>query len=47
MISASDSYFVALQKIDLDAYIACFSKDAEVHDPYGSRPFVKRSGLEK
>lgn len=47
MISASDSYFAALQKIDLDAYITCFSKDAEVHDPYGSRPFVERSGLEK
>jgi ketosteroid isomerase-like protein len=47
MISASDRYFAALQKIDRDAYIACFSEDAEVHDPYGSRPFAERSGLEK
>lgn len=47
MISTSDRYFSALKEIDGDAYIACFSEDAEVHDPYGSQPFVGRIGLEK
>jgi steroid delta-isomerase-like uncharacterized protein len=47
MILASDRYFAALKKIELDAYVACFSENAEVHDPYGSRPFVGHDGLEK
>ena len=47
MISATDRYFTAIKDINLDAYIACFSEDAEVHDPYGSRPFLGRNGQEK
>ena len=47
MISASDRYFKALSELDIDAYLSCFSPDAELFDPYGGRPFKGNEGLVK
>lgn len=47
MISASSSYFEALNSMNREAFLACFSQDAEIHDPYGGRPFVGSEGLGK
>lgn len=46
-ISAPDCYFDALNTLDQEAFLACFSKEAEMHDPFGSRPYVGAKGLEK
>lgn len=47
MISISERYFKVLNNLDREAYLSCFSEDAELRDPYGSRPFYGREGLEK
>ncbi len=47
MISAIDQYFKALSQIDRNDFLSCFSADAELHDPYGGRPFVGSEGLSK
>ncbi|UCG23737.1 MAG: nuclear transport factor 2 family protein [Chloroflexota bacterium] len=47
MISISSRYFEALSNLDRGAYLNCFAADAELHDPYGGRPFAGRTGLEK
>jgi len=45
--SASSNYFAAVSTLDKAAYLACFSDDAIVHDPYGSRPWQGHEGLGK
>lgn len=40
-------YFRALNKLDREAYLACFSDDALVRDPYGGRELRGREGLNK
>jgi steroid delta-isomerase-like uncharacterized protein len=47
MISITSRYFEALSDLDQEAYLSCFAARAELHDPYGGRPFVGRDGLEK
>jgi len=47
MISIFSRYFEALSTLDKDAYMNCFAAGAELHDPYGGRPFIGRDGLEK
>lgn len=47
MITTSNRYFEALSDLDRQAYIACFSDEAELIDPYGGRPFHGREGLSK
>lgn len=47
MISISERYFKALSDLDREAYLSCFSENAELRDPYGGRPFDGRGGLEK
>ena len=46
-ISASDRYFDALNNIDQERFLSCFADDAEIHDPYGGRPFVGIEGARK
>jgi steroid delta-isomerase len=45
--SASSRYFEALNRIDREAYLACFGEEAIVQDPYGGRTFTGREGLNK
>jgi steroid Delta-isomerase len=45
--SPIDQYFDALNNIDREAYLACFSNDATVQDPYGGRAFQGQEGLNK
>ena len=45
MISASERYFSALKQLDKSSYIKCFSSEAELHDPYGGKPFHGQDGL--
>lgn len=45
--SPIDQYFEALNNIDREAYLACFSNDATVQDPYGGRAFQGQEGLNK
>lgn len=47
MISVSERYFKALSDLDREAYLSCFSENAELLDPYGGRHFDGREGLEK
>lgn len=47
MTSASDKYFDALNRIDKSDFLACFTPDSALHDPYGGRPFSGSAGLEK
>ena len=47
MITISRRYFEALSALDRGAYLACFAEDAELHDPYGGRPFSGHQGLSK
>jgi steroid Delta-isomerase len=47
MISAFNRYFAALKNLDREAYLACFSEDAVVMDPYGGRVLEGREGLNK
>lgn len=45
--TAVDRYFLALNSMARDAYLACFSEDALVMDPYGGRPLQGVAGLHK
>jgi steroid Delta-isomerase len=47
MISAIERYRAALNNIDRAAYLACFSEDALLQDPYGGRPLEGVEGLGK
>lgn len=47
MISACKRYFSALRAMDRAAYLDAFSAGAELHDPYGGRPFIGTEGLDK
>ena len=47
MASTISSYFTALNQIDRRAYLACFSPEAVVQDPYGGRPLRGEKGLHK
>jgi steroid delta-isomerase len=40
-------YFAALNQIDRAAYLACFSQDATLQDPYGGRPLLGKDGLNR
>lgn len=42
-----DRYFAALNQMDRDAYVACFTTEATVQDPYGARPLQGAAGLNK
>lgn len=42
-----DHYFQALNNLDREAYLACFSDDAMVRDPYGGRVLRGQDGLNK
>ena len=46
-ISVFDRYFEALSNMDQDQFVSCFTPEAELHDPYGGRPFVGSDGLSK
>lgn len=45
--SASNNYFAAVSSLDRVAYLACFSEEAVVHDPYGGRPWQGHEALAK
>ena len=47
MISACEKYFQALNKIDRQAFLACFTDDAQVLDPYGARMVEGIDGLNR
>lgn len=47
MASITDSYFAALNGLDREAYLACFTTDALLQDPYGARPLQGTAGLHK
>lgn len=47
MASIIYEYFQALNTMDRAAYLACFTQDATVLDPYGGRPLQGREGLNK
>lgn len=47
MISAIKSYAAALNALDVEAYLNCFSEDAIVIDPYGSPPAEGEVGLRR
>lgn len=47
MISASSRYFAALGRLDREAYLDCFHKNAVLHDPYGGKPLQGHEGLAK
>lgn len=41
------NYFDALNNIDRDLYIACFTEDAVVRDPYGGPVYEGTDGLQR
>ena len=45
--SSIHDYFHAVSTLDRAAYLACFSQEATVRDPYGGRPFQGHEGLNK
>ena len=45
MRDAVDRYFASWARLDPSAYVACFTEDAIVHDPYGSRPYQGTTAL--
>lgn len=47
MNSAIDKYVSAVNTLNREAYIAAFTDDAVVADPYGGRPFEGTAGLAK
>jgi steroid Delta-isomerase len=47
MITAIENYRAALNGIDRAAYLACFTTDALLQDPYGGRPLQGVDGLNK
>ena len=42
---AVKQYFAALDSLDPERYVACFSEDAIVHDPVGTPPHRGHAGL--
>lgn len=46
-MNSVNNYFQALNAIDREAYLACFSQDAAVLDPYGGRPLQGVAGLNR
>jgi ketosteroid isomerase-like protein len=47
MITACEKYFHALNKIDRQAFMACFTEEAQIFDPYGSRMVEGKPGLNR
>lgn len=47
MTSAIERYLAAVNSLDRTAYLACFSPEAVVLDPYGGRPSQGQEGLNK
>ncbi len=47
MASITDKYFAALNALDREAYLACFSENVLLRDPYGARPLQGTAGLHK
>jgi ketosteroid isomerase-like protein len=47
MASITVSYFAALNGLNREAYLACFTTDALLQDPYGARPLPGTAGLHK
>ena len=47
MISVTSQYFGALSSLDRERYLACFTADAELRDPFGGKPFDGVEGLNK
>ena len=47
MITACEKYFHALNKIDRQVFLACFSDNAQVLDPYGARMVEGIDGLNR
>lgn len=47
MVSAISNYFSALNNLDRDAYVTCFTADAVVRDPYGGPVLTGVEGLHK
>ena len=45
MITACEKYFHALNNIDRQAFMTCFTEDAQVFDPYGARMVEGVDGL--
>ena len=45
MRDAIDRYFAAWTSLDPSAYVACFTDNAVVHDPYGSTPHQGANAL--
>ncbi len=45
MITACEKYFHALNEVDQQAFMSCFTEDAQVLDPYGARMVEGGSGL--
>lgn len=39
------NYFEALSRLDRDLYVACFTSEAHVRDPYGSAQYEGEAGL--
>lgn len=47
MTSIISNYFSALNALDREAYLACFTPSASLNDPYGGRPLSGLEGLNK
>jgi steroid Delta-isomerase len=47
MTTVIEQYRAALNGIDRAAYLACFSEDALLQDPYGGRPLEGVDGLNR
>lgn len=44
-IPATAAYFKALNERDPDAFADCFTDDCEIHNPFGHRPYRRRSSV--
>jgi len=47
MITACEKYFQALNQIDRQAFMVCFTDDARVLDPYGAKMVEGNDGLNR
>jgi steroid delta-isomerase-like uncharacterized protein len=47
MASTISDYFAALNNLDREAYVACFSADALLRDPYGGQTLQGIAGLQQ
>lgn len=47
MVQAISDYFAALNSLDREAYVACFTEDALLRDPYGGPVLTGTAGLNK